>query len=258
MLWAIQRHPTSEASRVLAAACERLSVPYVLGGWQDGELPELPVDTATLFHGSCAFADLIGRAGHWSPGVCFSAVPGFDCASYRAHYGDALVNAGGEIVPLAEADTVLSGSQPVFLRSCGDLKELTGAVWKREQLRVYLDKLRAAGDAARLNLPVLVAPRQRLDREWRLFVVDRRVVAGSQYRYYGDLCCEPGVPAEVSTFAETLCRRWTPAPVFVMDVAQISDRLGLIELNGFHSSGFYACDVATVIQAVEAWCAKAG
>lgn len=36
-------------------------------------------------------------------------------------------------------------------------------------------------------------------------------------------------------------------PAFVLDIAAVGQRLAVIELNGFNSSGFYASDVEAIV-----------
>lgn len=257
MQWVIQSHPTSDAPAMLARACARAGVPVLVGDWRDEVLPDLPTAPPVILHGSCAFIENAWKADRWRPGARFSGA-GFDCRRYHHYYGPELLNAGGCVVRLAEAESRFPGEARLFLRSCGDQKELTGAVWRREQLQRYLQKLREAGDVQRLDLDVLVAPRQVIDREWRLFIVEGRVVAGSQYRHFGELCCDRRLPPEVCRYAEVRSLEYRPAPVFVMDVAFLGDQLRVVELNGFHSSGFYASDVEAIVCAVERWWAAGG
>jgi hypothetical protein len=86
--------------------------------------------------------------------------------------------------------------------------------------------------------------------EWRLFVVDGEVVAGSHYRSYQRLDVSPHVPDEVKRFAEQLIASRSPAPVVVMDIGRSGNELFVVEFNGACSSGFYAADVPVWAAAV--------
>ncbi|ABC31369.1 hypothetical protein HCH_04670 [Hahella chejuensis KCTC 2396] len=57
----------------------------------------------------------------------------------------------------------------------------------------------------------------------------------------------------VIKFTEKMAARWSPAPVFVMDVAACAGALYVLEINGFNSSGFYACDIETIVREVSAY-----
>ena len=111
---------------------------------------------------------------------------------------------------------------------------------------------------------VVAAPRP-LGREWRLVVVQDRVIADSQYALAGERSVAAGCPEEVRRFAETMLTevRWRPDPIFMLDVCESSGGLWLVELNSFSSSWLYACDVAVVVAeagelAQQAWSRSQG
>jgi len=41
--------------------------------------------------------------------------------------------------------------------------------------------------------------------------------------------------------------RWTPDPVFMMDVCETEGQFWLVELNGFSCSWLYQCDLTAVV-----------
>jgi len=75
------------------------------------------------------------------------------------------------------------------------------------------------------------------------------VIAGSQYAEEGTKVLKPGIPAAVTTFVDAMLTevRWTPDPVFMMDVGETDGQLWLIELNGFSCSWLYQCDLPAVV-----------
>ena len=97
-----------------------------------------------------------------------------------------------------------------------------------------------------LDCPVVVAEPVGISHEWRLFIVDGRASSGSHYRSRHRLDVSPDVPDEVIVFAEETAATWSPAPVFVLDICQSGDQLFVLEVNCFHSSGFYAADVRKI------------
>lgn len=99
---------------------------------------------------------------------------------------------------------------------------------------------------------MVVGEVQDIDAEWRLFFVERQVVAGSMCRPNGDRL----VPTEVAQFAEAAARRWVPAPVFVMDVARVNRAWKVIECNCFSGSRFYEANVEAVVAAVSRYQAQ--
>jgi hypothetical protein len=54
----------------------------------------------------------------------------------------------------------------------------------------------------------------------------------------------------VPIFVEDMCKIWTPAEVFVMDIGESLKNLYVIECNCFNSSGFYKSDLDKIIKDV--------
>lgn len=80
-------------------------------------------------------------------------------------------------------------------------------------------------------------------------MVDGEIVSGSQYRPTGD----PYLPDALLAFARQVVSLWTPAPVFVLDIARADRDWKIVECNCFNGSGFYTADVRAVVRAVSAY-----
>ena len=84
-------------------------------------------------------------------------------------------------------------------------------------------------------------------KEWRFFVIDGKVISGSQYMVNGELEVSPGCPAEPKEFAQFMVDAWKPFPNFVIDVCSTPAGYRVVELNSIHSSGWYDCDVDMIL-----------
>ncbi len=91
-----------------------------------------------------------------------------------------------------------------------------------------------------MTLVVVAAPRP-IAIEWRLVVVEDRVIAASQYAEGGTRAIQPGSPDDVREFATTMLAevRWRPDPIFMLDVCESEGRFWLVELNSFSCSWLY-------------------
>ena len=97
---------------------------------------------------------------------------------------------------------------------------------------------------------MIVAPSRRIDGEWRTIVVDRKVVAGSMYRWHHSRELMPEVPEDVFEFAQSVADNIDPPAVaYVLDIANAGG-LSVIELNAFSSSDFYASDPEPIVRAI--------
>lgn len=229
----------------LGLECERVvAIPF------SSELPDVPVDAPAIFYGSSNFVTHVHRSGRWKPGAFFDE-DAFQFNRTLAHYGDHCLNADARFTTMAglAADDRPDETR-VFVRPVADLKEFAGTEFELGEFRAWFARLSEGGYELGPETAIVAAPIKRIEHEWRLFVVEGRVVAGSHYRAEGVLAVSPGLPPEVVAFGEAMAAIWSPALVFVIDVAQSGGRLAVIEINGFNSSGFYASDIRAVVEAV--------
>jgi hypothetical protein len=206
-------------------------------------------------YGTYPFARQIQLHHPWVPGA-WCHPEKLDCATYYAYFGKFLLNQHYAIMPGVEAirqcDWIFSTfgvDDEVFARPTGCHKLFVGR-------RVSYDAFASALAPTRYDPETLIviASTRPIDREWRLVVIEGRVIAGSQYAVGGERAIEAGYPPEVGSFAASMLAevRWWPDPVFMLDVCESAGRLWLVELNSFSSSWLYRCDLAVVVAEVSA------
>lgn len=86
--------------------------------------------------------------------------------------------------------------------------------------------------------------------EWRLWIVNKKVVAASKYREYFKLRKEEGCPADVVSFAEKRCQEYTPHKVFVMDICLCGDEYFIVECGCMNGAGFYKANIENIVSDV--------
>lgn len=213
--------------------------------------PELPGNGCALFWGTLPLMQQIHLHHHWIPGG-WCNLSGLECRTYYAYFGAYLLNQFYTILPGVEAirledplfETFGKGDQ-IFVRPNGVHKLFTGTMASKERFRDILAPTRYDPE----TLVVVSSPRV-LQREWRLIVAERKVIAGCQYRNASGISISPDCPGSVVQFAQQILGKvfWQPDPLFVMDVCESEGNLSLLELNSFSCSGFYACDLPKVIE----------
>ncbi|WP_212006520.1 ATP-grasp domain-containing protein [Chitinophaga sp. HK235] len=97
---------------------------------------------------------------------------------------------------------------------------------------------------------VLVSEPYNIAYEWRLWIVNKKVITASQYRKYFQLNKKPGCPAAVIEFAEARCQEYTPNDIFVMDVCLCGDEYFIVECGCMNSAGFYKGDIERIVKEV--------
>ena len=221
-----------------------------------GDLPEVPANKPAVFYGSTRLVTDVYRSQKWNPGVFFDE-DNFRVSSWMKHIPkDLILNGDAEILPLKDAADLYSRSgkihdksEYVFVRPDKDLKEFSGETMTRDKLRDWFELVSDGKTELDPDTLVAVSKPWHISKEWRLFIVDKEVVSGSQYRVGGHLCQDSYVPEPVIRRAEHIANIWTPAPVCVMDICQ-SNELYLVEFNCFNSSGFYYANVNDIVKEI--------
>lgn len=248
--WIVQNNlPGSKSAESLRRVCLDLRLPfYEVGVTARSQVP--PAMPAApwpfVLHGGTTFILHALASENWRRGLFFDPDK-FKHEAYAVHYGLRLLNAGAKLTRWSELLREEWGKdESAFVKPNDDLKQFTGAVLSMAQLRKMDLDLKRIGVPIDAETKVVVADAVEVDGEWRLFLVDGHVVSGSMYRPTG----EPSLPAEVVSFAEEAAQVWSPAPVFVMDVARCEATWKIVECNCFNGSGFYLADVARIVAEV--------
>lgn len=220
----------------------------------------LPLDACVVFRGTLPLLRYLDANRRWRPGA-WCNFQNLACSTYYAHFGPFLLNREYALLPIAEAVRLADNlfkryavDGQVFVRPDSVDKSFPGTLTDRTWLTHKF--FSAAFDPTTL---ILVARPRRLTYEWRLIVANGKVVAGSQYRNAQGREEVPGVPDEVLAFTEAVLNsvRWSPGPLFVLDVCDSEDGLRVLELNSFGCSGHYLADVPTVVEAASRLAAQA-
>lgn len=101
------------------------------------------------------------------------------------------------------------------------------------------------------DLLCTVSPLKDVQQEWRVWIVDNKIVQISQYKKGSQLYLENCTDAEIWQQASRLSSEWLPFSTVVMDMAQLQTKeFKIIEFNPIHSSGWYAAFVGKVVEAM--------
>lgn len=236
--------------------------------------PVIPAGKAVFVCGSTKLMRMAIKRG-WEPGSFMNANMRYE--AWDAALGDELLNHGAKLAEFGSVELPEYGEW--FIRPCEDGKAFTGRPFYREEFNKWRDHLNASNGVVvnnnfeRIargvpdNTPVAFSPVRKILREYRFFVVDRKIVTGSLYKMGGKLSTDSTVDEDVLAYAEKMVDRWQPSRAFVIDIAMIdglnSDGLQtfdihvlencykVVEYNCINCSGFYACDTAKIVNAIE-------
>lgn len=217
------------------------------------EVPDVNIEGPAVVYGTVNFIKQVYNSGRW-PLAIFGNPETFTYEAWAVHYNEMLLNSPDNIQLTTVGDfcnDTRDVNEDIFVRPQNDTKSLVGAVWIAGQFKTWcLDA--ANGDYVDINkdTPIVIGKPYGIEAEWRLFVVDNKVISASQYHKKGRLYKEAGAPQDILDFANKVIERWNPAPAYTLDLCRSAGNCYIVEAQGFNSAGQYLCDMIAVAKAV--------
>ena len=232
---------------------QRMDIPYeiVKAVPFSGEMIPVPSPTQekTIFLGSYSFTNRAIKDG-FVPGSWTN-----DNYDYRVWSTKWKCLNNGTVYKFGE---IPEQTNLFFIRPCADDKAFTGQVFGWEEFSGWRDKVLDLAkdysfrDITQLdkNSPVVVAVPRKIQEEYRFVIVDGKVITGSQYGkgLYKQVTEDQ---TELIAFVQECADCWTPARVFVVDVALCGGEYSVIEMGNMNSAGLYRCDSQKIVMAIE-------
>jgi hypothetical protein len=224
-----------------------------------------------IVHGSIEFVRDVPRSlfpgGHWLE------LPLLKCSSYYTRLTQYLLNAECGFYPFGMLPTIKEwlytvysepGDTPtlgrlLFIRPDDNEKSFTGLCVAERMFDPWYRELIHSLHPETL---VVVSRFKQIRREWRLIMVDGSPVTGSLYRHENQYIYTEGFPAKVGEYAHHVGRVWSPAPAWVLDIAELMDgALKVCEVGGVNCAGWYAADYSKAVAAINTaavreWCKR--
>lgn len=209
-----------------------------------GEKP--PVKGPIVVHGSTAIMDVAEREG-WQPGV-FRIYKESD--TLKA-IGDHYLNSDMKVLEVSEVVDYVkrSGMEFFFAKPDRDLKSFDGTVFDAEKFPFFMERVRQYANYDP-ETKICVSSIKNPEVEWRFVIVEKKVVAFSQYRVNRKLNVQNTAESHAIKFAEEISKFGSPHDVYVMDVCKINGQYKVIEYNTFNFSGLYACNIYAIVDSV--------
>ena len=251
--WIIQDSPYREEGHYeLKSFLERMDIPHTeikVVPFSHEIIPEPECGPHAIVMGSTTLAR-VAETRDWSPGVFTN--DDFDYRSYMEHYGNYMMN--NEAI-ICEFGNVKSPWDRFFFRPCADSKTFAGTIKTAGDVDAWADSVKAIEQENYTTIdsktPVVVAPIKKIYKEYRFFIVDGKVITGSQYKM-GDKVKYQNEPVSFASaqFAQVITNIWSPDEAFVLDIALTPDGFKVLEVNCFNSAGYYAIDIQKLVDAV--------
>jgi len=256
MQWILQRYEDTEA---MAAALDRLGLPYSFHKVVPfiGELdpaPQIQEPSQVLLFGSYSLWRYAEKH-ELRPGV-FRIRPFLREDPWRPH----MLNAGARTLLLRDIPANLPADErPHFFRPVSDNKEVAGRVHSGAEIVEIAQKVVALppedipNGSLRPDSEMMLAAPTRIQKEWRIWVVQDRIITASLYKEGARVTYRAELDDDAGTFAETLiAANPAYAAAYVMDICRTATGLHLLETNCINAAGFYAADLTKLAAALDA------
>lgn len=251
MQWVIQENIFNEYGYGrLIETLERLEIPFTIvkvipfGG---GIIPDVNFKEPTIVMGAYTMWKVAAEK-QWIPGSFINE--NFDFEIQRQHWGNRMFNADSRVYRFAD---VPEQSEDFFIRPIHDTKSFTGQIidwisfdtWRKSVMDIQTSYCSITADTL-----VQVAPYKHIYAEYRLWVVDGKIVTSSLYKRGNRVYSDEEVDEEIINFGYECIKTWVPARAFCLDIFVGPDGPRVGEVNNINAAGFYKADVQKLVLAL--------
>ena len=191
----------------------------------------------------------VAKAKGWVPGSFINT--NFDYIFQKKHWGDLMFNADSWVGPFS---TVPEQMEPFFIRPIHDTKSFTGQVIDWENFSSWQKDVLAVGETSYCTIThdtlVQVASYKEIYAEYRLWVIDGKIITSSLYKRGGRPFSSEIVDQEILDFGMTCINTWVPARAFCLDIFVGPDGPRIGEVNNINAAGFYKADIQKLVLAL--------
>jgi len=286
MLWVVQNNLYNEVGYArFIKALERLQVDYLIvkpvpftnkilpadyDSWEEDfdSTPELEIDPnqKIMICGATSLSRIAKSKG-WTPGSYLN--DNFDFSKWRDGFGKENILNGDATVGTI-SNIKVNPADHYFLRPVHDTKSFSGVVMSKYDLDDWLKSIGQIEEEEFVplhkNTEIMISSVKEIYAEYRMFIVNSKVVTGSRYKLGNKVTSDENVPDDVYRYTNRMVRLWqekvdctlaifpsayAPAKAFVMDIAITPLGMKVIEINNINSAGFYDADVQKIIMAIE-------
>lgn len=196
-----------------------------------------------MIYGSKTFAK-IAKDMELEPGSFMNEK--FEFEVFQKELGNELLNSE---ISIGELSTLYPIAEEFFIRPTGNTKLFTGMTITKKDFLEWQDRENREGSPY-IGQSLMIAPLQRIKKEYRFFVVNQKIITGSSYKVGDKLDSSFKPSAEIVKYAEQIVDKFPLAKAFVIDIAETEKGLKVVEYNNINTSGLYGCDEIAFVRAI--------
>lgn len=260
--WVIQGNLIHENDTgQMQQACKKIGIEYEMVQVIpfSGDLPVFTEDEKTnIYYGGTTFMYNLYQQKNKPVGLFFDEDK-FSIENYLNHWGEHMLNHGAKITTLKEFSAETHDAESIwFIRPDADSKSFNGQTMTFEEIKNWATTFQKFENVnLDENTKIVVGEPWNIKKEWRLYVVDGKIVTASMYRQdFRTKKTREDMPEEMLRFAEARISEYQPAGCFAMDIALCGDAYYIIECGCINSVGFYACEIDKFVEAISNYVLK--
>lgn len=264
MHWILQNNLFNEAAyQDLEDTLVRFNIPYSIHKVIPfiGELTPEPIldHDNVICMGSYSMRHYAKKRG-WKPGVFDLEL--FDFRLQLMHWDTEMLNHDSVVCMFQDAnfhDARFGDTTPehLFIRPISDSKSFAGRVFSKEEFYDWKRKVCVLehdyGDSlSKITFIQMCLPKE-IYSEHRFWVVKGEIATCSTYKIGDKVIHKPEneVDERFKDYVAEQVSKWQPHEAFVIDVADTSEGLKIVEINTLNSAGFYAANMQKLVMALE-------
>lgn len=252
MQWVVQENIFNEYGYGrLIETLERFDVPYTVvkvipfGG---GIIPDVDFTGPTMVMGAYTMWKVAAEK-QWVPGSFINE--NFDYIVQHEHWGDLMFNHDSWV---GRFDSVPEQTEEFFIRPIHDTKSFNGQTIDWENFKSWQQDILKVGETSYCTINpdtiVQVATLKHIYCEYRLWVVDGKIVTASLYKRGDRVYTDEEVDDEIIDFGYRCINTWVPARAFCLDIFVGPNGPLIGEVNNINAAGFYKADVQKLVLAL--------
>jgi hypothetical protein len=259
MFWVLQKNLYNEnAFTDLLEQLDRQNVRYQIVDvipFAHEMSSDVNVEGPVFVLGSTAMGTIARKKG-WKPGYIDANI---NYHNLVENYDKFCLNVDCIFTTLNDVSNIHIPWSEFFIRPVNDGKSFTGMVMNIDELKEWIFKIKNlevdnSYASITLNDEIVISPIKEIYAEYRFFIINGRVVTGSQYKLGNRVTyrmLQSGIDLDVFRFAQMVIHMWQPNQAFALDIVNTPNGYKVLEINSINSAGFYACDMGKFIHAME-------
>jgi hypothetical protein len=257
--WVIQSNLSAEGGdyQQITKACDELGIECegIIVIPFSPDIPEFTQDDKiNIYYGATTLMyNIYHKMGN--PTGLFFDEERFSMGKYNEIWGDYMLNGpnDGKITTFKEFSLEdHPDDTDFFIRPDADDKSFDGEVRSFFNIKKFItNAIKYDNVILTEDTKILISKPYNIEKEWRNYIVDGKVVTSSMYRKNFRLHKDAfDIPEGMIKFVEDRCKEYQPHSIFAMDIALCGGDYYIIECGCLNSVGLYHADVKKMIKEV--------